>query len=297
MSQQPPRSVALHIGAHKTATTHLQRSIVMQKEALIKAGLRFYGPESLRGPKKGLADIFGLETFKRPTHPTRSREEQREFMFKDGHRLILSDENFIGVLHNKRGNMLAPLYPMADERVQDLAEAIGVGPVDVMIGLRSPATFLTSAYGQLLMGGQLNSFDDYIAKNPLSQVYWPGLVARLRQCAGVGRIVVWQFEEYRWRFHKICAAMMGDHVDMRIKPFPDKVHLGLSAAAVEHIMAHLEGIEASRLVDQARTAYPVSELNPPFAPFDAAEIAAATVDYDQQIADIADIEGVTVLRP
>lgn len=297
MSQQPPKSVALHIGAHKTATTHLQRSFAMQNNALIKAGLRYYGPDTLRGPKKGLGDVFGLDIYKRATHPVRSREEQRAFMFKDGHRLILSDENFVGVLHNGQGNMLAPLYPKADVRVQALAEAIDVGPIDVMIGVRHPATFLTSAYGQSLMGGQLNSFDDYIAKNPLSQIYWPGLVARLRECAGVGRIVVWRFEEYRWRFHKICAAMMGDDVNMRIKPFPDKVHRGLSGAAVAHIMGHMNEMDAAQLVDQARASFPVSADNPAFAPFDASETEAATVEYDQQVADIEGISGVTVLRP
>jgi len=297
MNQHPPRSVALHIGAHKTATTHLQRSFVMQQDALIRAGLRYYGPDTLRRPKRGLGDLYGLDAYRRQTFPTRTREEQRDFMFKDGHRLILSDENFVGVLHNKAGNMLSPLYPRAEARVQGLAEAIDVGPVDVLIGLRNPATFLVSAYGQAIMGGQLSSFEDYIARNPLPQIYWPGLVARLRQCSGVGRIIVWRFEEYRWRFHKICAAMMGDHVDMRIRPLPKKVHLGLSNAAVAHVLAHLDTVDAATLGEQARKAYPVSEAHPAFAPFAPDEIAAATADYDRQIAEISDIAGVTFLRP
>ena len=297
MNQLPPRSVALHIGAHKTATTHLQRSFVMQQDALIRAGLRYYGPDTLRRPKRGLGDLYGLAAYKRQTFPTRSREEQRDFMFKDGHRLILSDENFVGVLHNKAGNMLSPLYPMAQARVQGLAEALDVGPMDVLVGLRNPATFLVSAYGQAIMGGQLSSFEDYSAKNPLSQIYWPGLVTRLRQCSGVGRIIVWRFEEYRWRFHKICAAMMGDHVDMRILPLPKKVHLGLSNAAVAHVLEHLDTADLATLGERARKAYPISEAHPAFAPFSQDEIAAATADYDRQIAEISDIAGVTFLRP
>ena len=295
MSQQPPRSAAIHIGAHKTATTHLQRSFAMQQEALIGAGVRYYGPETLRRPKQSLGDVFGLEGFKK-THPTRSPEVQTDFMFKDGHRLVLSDENFIGVLHNKQGNMLSPLYPKAETRVQALSEALNVGPIDVMIGIRNPATFLVSAYGQALLGGQIISFEDYIAKNTLQQVYWPGLVARMRRIPSVGRIVVWQFEEYRWRFHKICAALMGAEVKMRIVPLPNKVHRGLSAAAVAHVLAQMEAVDANVLGDQARKAFPLGPENPVFAPFSPAEVAAATADYDRQIADIERIVGVTVLR-
>lgn len=296
MNQPFPRSAALHIGAHKTATTHLQRSFAMQQEALIKAGVRYYGPDTLRRPRRGLGDLFGLEGFGK-THPTRSRAEQADFMFKDGHRLVLSDENFIGVLHNKHGNMLSPLYPKAELRVDALSKALDVGPIDVMIGVRDPTSFLVSAYGQALLGGQLNTFDSYVAKNPLSQIYWPGLVARLRGLPTVGRIVVWRYDEYRWRFHKICAALMGDQVNMRILPLPNKVHRGLSGAAVAHVLTHLETGDPQILGDQARKAYPVSEQTPAFAPFSVAEVEAATADYDQQIADIAGIDGVTVLRP
>jgi len=296
MSQQTPRSVALHLGAHKTATTHLQRSFMVQQGALNHAGIRYYGPDTLRRPQGGLGNLFGLDGFGK-THPTRSRAAQTDFMFKDGHRLVLSDENFVGVLHNHKGKMLSPLYPKAEMRVLGLSEALNVGPIDVMIGVRNPATFLVSAYGQALLGGQMISFDDYIIKNPLSQIYWPGLIARMRQVPNVGRIVVWRYEEYRWRFHKICAALMGDEVKMRILPLPKKVHRGLSGAAVAQVLEQMATGEAGLIGDLARKAFPVGDTNPPFAPFSVAEAAAATADYDQQIADIERIDGVTVLHP
>ena len=210
-------------------------------------------------------------------------------MFKDGHRLILSDENFVGVLHNKHGGILSPLYPMAAERVQDLAEAIDAGPIDVFIGVRNPASFLVSAYGQALLGGNLITFDDYTTRNPLAQIYWPGLVARLSQCSAVGRIFVWQYEDYRWRFHKICAAMMGEAVDMRIVPIAEHVNRGLSAAAVQHVLDNAQSMDAQRLGDQARKAFPVSDTCPAFA--------LAEQDYATQLREIAAIEGVTVLGP
>ena len=293
----PPRSVALHVGVHKTATTHLQRSFGAQQSALIAAGIRYYGPENLRRPTKGLGEIFGLGIHKSAGPPKRSCADQADFMFKDGHRLILSDENFIGVLHDRSGKIVTPLYPHAEKRITALATALNAGPIDLFLGLRNPASFIASAYGQALLGGKPLSFSDYIAQNPVAQIYWPDLVSRLRATQGVGHIYVWEYEDYRWRFYDICAAMMGPDVAMRIMPFPDRVHRGLSEAAVVEILAQAPEDSARDVADGARTAYPAGAKYPSFDPFHIQDKTAAAASYARQIAEIETISGVTVLRP
>ena len=293
---QPRKSVAFHIGAHKTATTHLQRSFMLQRAALNKAGVRYYGPDSLRAPMCGIADLFGVDVGQAEITPKRTGPEQREFMLKDGHRLVLSEENYIGVLHDREGRILTPLYPRAQERVAALADAVDAGPIDVLIGVRNPASFLISSYGQALMGGLRISFDEYLAMNPLSAINWAGLVARISAIPMVGRIVVWQFEEYRWRFHKICGAMMGDDVQMRIKPIPEAVHRGLSAAAVQSALAQEKTDDFSAIVEAARDRFPICDAQLKFAPFPPEDLERAERDYHAQLAAIDAIEGVTILR-
>lgn len=290
-----PRSIALHIGAHKTATTHLQRSFGAQQQALIDAGVRYYGPESLRRPGKGLGDLFGLDLYQTP-QPTRSPADQLDFMFKDGHRLILSDENFIGVLHDKNGLIRTPLYPLASGRIEALAEAMDAGPIEVCIGLRNPASFIRSAYSQALLGGRLITFSEYLSQNPLDQIYWPGLVARVRSTVGVGRVTVWLFEDYKWQFYKACAALMGDLVNMRIVPLPDPVHLGLSEAAVARILSQTGKGDLRDIAADARGTYPVGDDFPAFDPFSPADKAASEAEYAAQIVAIDQIKGVTILR-
>ncbi|MFT5867665.1 MAG: hypothetical protein ACI82I_003428 [Gammaproteobacteria bacterium] len=292
-----PRSVVMHIGAHKTATTHLQRSLLAQQQALTSAGIQYYGPANLRRPGKGPGDIFGLDIYHEPSKPTRSRAEQADFMFKDGHRLILSDENFIGALHDKQGNIISPLYPKAAKRIAALAGAVGAGPMDVCIGLRNPASFLKSAYSQALIGGKPIAFSDYLSKNPLDQIYWPGLVGRVRSAAGVGRVTVWAYEDYKWRFHKICGALMGDLVNMRILPISDYVHRGLSEAAVARVLSKSGADDPRSMADEARSTYPVSDEYPAFDPFSPTEKAASEAEYAAQLAAIGKIDGVTILGP
>ena len=101
MTQSPPtgfqnnRSVAIHIGAHKTATTHMQQSLEASEDRLAAQGVRFYGPKALRKENQSLIDVFNLQVDHHTPKPTRSKAEQLEHMLGDGHRLVLSNENFI----------------------------------------------------------------------------------------------------------------------------------------------------------------------------------------------------------
>ena len=102
--------------------------------------------------------MLGLKTHKNVPEPTRSAPDQIDFMFKDGRRLILSDENFIGVLHDQDGRILSPLYPRGAPRVEEFATTPDLGAVDIYLGLRNPTGFLTPAYSQALLGGRKVGF-------------------------------------------------------------------------------------------------------------------------------------------
>ncbi len=269
----------------------------MQQQALINNGVRYYGPENLRRPERGLGDVFGLEVYDAPPKPRRSRAEQTEFMFKDGDRLILSDENFVGVLHDKHGHIHTPLYPYSAERVSALATAIDSGPLELFVGLRNPASFLSSAYSQALLGGRQITFADYLDANPLDQVFWAGWIARLRSAAGVGHVTVWLHEEYHQMFRVITRAMTGSGTEMRVVPIEQPVHVGLSARAIDHVVGYAGADDLRDVAAAARAAYPTGSKSPAFDPFDDVQKAAAQADYDNQIAQIGQIDGVTVLRP
>jgi len=82
-----------------------------------------------------LGDIFGLDIYDAPPKPTRGVAEQMDFMFKDGHRLVFSDENFVGVLHDQNGQISQPLYPRSVQRIAALADALSdAGPLSLFVG-------------------------------------------------------------------------------------------------------------------------------------------------------------------
>ena len=53
-------SICLHVGAHKTATTHLQNSLADAAMALAAVGVMFYGPRDFRWGKPTLQTRFGI---------------------------------------------------------------------------------------------------------------------------------------------------------------------------------------------------------------------------------------------
>ncbi len=292
----PPKSIALHIGAHKTATTHLQRSLLASEAALATHKARYFGPDKLRGQGQGLIDRFGLrvEGAKAANRSSLAPSDQLAAMAEGADRLVLSDENFIGNLQTKTGNMSMPLYPRANERVAALADAADLGAIDVFLGLRGPADFLTSAYSQLLMGGDAIAFAEYLAQNPMRSIYWPGLVARLVSLPQIGRLFVWRQEDYAGVFPQICSHLIGS--PLPIRPLAGMAHRGLSAQAVDVALDTFARTGERGAGKSARDVYPVNQIYPAFAPFDDQTIAQSAAEYETQIADIAKLPRVTVLR-
>jgi len=191
--------VALHIGAHKTASTHLQASLNAAALDLAAAGVRFYGPDYLRKQGRTLPQMFGLAE----AEARRPAPDQARFLAKDGHRIVLSEENFCGPLHDGRGQMAIPLYPLAEARVGALVHALNPLPVDLFVAIRDPARFVTSAYSQMLMGGHVMPFRAFRAANPFRRIGWAALIGRLRAVPGLRSLTVWQYEDYSATFGQI----------------------------------------------------------------------------------------------
>ncbi len=292
----PDFSVAFHIGAHKTATSHLQRSLRDATDPLADAGVRYYGPADLRLPGRSIRRLFSLHD--QPARaPRRTPQDQLALMRKGGHRLLLSEENYIGVLNSPRRREIRMRYPYAARRITALANVLDAGGLDVFLSIRNPATFLTSAYCQQLLGGRIMTIDRYLRINPLESVNWFSLVKRLRRAKGVNRLTIWRYEDYQALFPQICAAMVGETASGLVQPLPRRIHVGLSAKAVAAVHRQTGDVPPDKRGNVARNLFPVGPDAPAFDGFDKDQHAIAEQAYQAQISAIAGLDGVTFLRP
>ena len=290
-----PLSIAFHIGAHKTATSHLQRSLLRAQGALAAAGVRYYGPDYFRLPGHSIQALFGFRPVTKDGGAMRPAAEQLALLQQDGHRIVLSEENFIGPLNQPHGRGMRHRYKSADARLTDLAKAIG-RQVDVFLAVRRPTAFINSAYCQMLLGGRVQPVAVFQRRNPLSSVDWVDLVSRLRAAPGVGALTVWQYEDYAALFPQIIAGLVGAETAHCVPPRPRHINRGLSDAAVARVLASEGDATAPTAAQMARQELPVDDGHPPFDGFAPEEHAIGDAAYARQLAQIATMPGVTLLR-
>lgn len=296
-------SVILHVGAHKTATTHLQHSLHGARRRLVQDGIRFFGPMDLRQPGQRLEARFNL-----PFNPRKTVADLRPAplvladMLGDGTRLVISEENFIGSLFDKRypgpfHSLPRPLYPHAQGWVSALAGAVAPHTgIEVCIGLRDPAGFLNSAYGLVLQAGSTVDVAGFKRRNAIQDIDWVGLVRRLAETRGVRSVTVWRYEDYRAVFAQVMTVLLGP-VGADVPPVAHRVNRGLSAAAVAFIQDHRAMAAEGSLWHLARETCPVGPDHPAHDGFSAQERATSQRLYAAQWNAIGDLPGVTRLMP
>jgi hypothetical protein len=292
----PPLTIAFHIGAHKTATSHLQRSLKHARQALAAEGVRYYGPVYFRQPGHSIQALFGFRPGAHSDEALLPASEQLALLRKDGHRLVLSEENFIGRLNQPHGRSMGHRYKSAGARVDSLATAVGQ-KIDVCLGVRRPTAFINSAYCQMLLGGRIQPVQVFQKRNPLSSVDWVDLVTQLRHAIGVGQLTVWQYEDYGGVFPQISANLVGAEAAHLVSPRPKYVNRGLSAAAVAHVMIQPDAPTGEGRANAARKQFAVEDGHAPFDGFAEEEHAISDASYARQIKAIDGMAGVTLLRP
>ncbi len=289
-------SVTIHMGAHKTATSHLQNSLEQHHDILADDGVRFYGPSYLRRKGKSLDRMFGLRGLW-PAGGPEDAQARLEMLARGGTRVVISEENFLGPLYLPGGRISIPIYAAGPEQLESLVRSVAPNPVRLFLSVRNPATFLTSAYSQTLFGGNVLTPKAFRTMNPVEDIDWAQLVARFAAIPGIGEIYVWRYEDYRALFRTLMRRMLRWRLGSRIAPIETPVHPGLSEDAVRQVLAWHDKGQTRALAGRAREAHPISTTNPKFDLYNTAINAAATAVYDLQMEEIAALPGVTVLTP
>jgi hypothetical protein len=226
----------LHIGAHKTASTHVQMTLKRSSVALASAGIDYFGPERTRRKQDALRlpellNDDGIEA-------RSGRAHARGVFARSAGDLVISDENILGMAHGLRMIREGRFYPGAAQRLARLAETLPDRPLRLGLALRDPAGFLASAYCQRLCAGKFLTWDDFIAGTDPAGMLWSDLLARLRAVMPGLHWLVWTFEDYIRAPETLVPALLD-------RPgFPAVVkrkleHPGLSAAAQASLMAEV----------------------------------------------------------
>lgn len=295
MVRQVP--VSLHLGAHKTASTHVQRSLVRNEDLLRAHGVRFLGPRYLRRAPHHMYDLFGL----RPSGGLRdglSGAEQVARLADGADRLVLSEENMLGQALTE-GNP-AMLYPAAGFRVERFVQTVAPCPVTLFLSVREPCRWLASLYAQRVCAGEVREFKDYSAEHPPSAMRWSDLAARLTEVEGIKGLVVWRYEDYPAVSAPVFRRMLGWRVGPLVKRIEKRVHTSLGVAEIDQMRQWSRDGRAGKPKDWLR------ELNlrdedadkrQVFDPWTAQDLQASRAEYETDLETLAALDGVRFLTP
>lgn len=285
-----PEGIALHIhvGAHKTASTHLQKSLRKAHADLLTRGIVFFGPESLRGD-------FPLPKLSAP-NPNPPVALLEQLSRNRSCRLVLSDENILG--GTRAGNLAqgAQFYPNADQRMRRLLTSLGSTNVTLYMGIRAPLAFLTSAHGQHIISGRIEPFQSYCEGVALERLRWSELAERLLAITDVKRIVIWRYEDYPRIAPSVLEEMLGHNFEVPV--IENALHVSLSVRALEHVKRLLAADPDGpirEMIRESRRLFPKSDQNPGPAYFSSSRIEEDNAAYSEDNMRLLNMERVSFL--
>lgn len=226
--------IILHLGAHKTASTYLQKRMGRSQGRLRRHKISFHGPKSLR-PRVNLALGDGKGMSRAETHLRRRDCINRLIAEEDGigtQRLVLSEEQFLGPLRDMVQG--CDFYQDAADHLAPLAAALEDRPIKIMLSVRGYASFLASVYGQVVRGWRFLPFDQKTRSHLLNQARgWPEVVEQVIDLfPSASQIVLWRYEDFGVVEDQVLTHMAGPAADL-LRPLPERPFAALSQAAVD----------------------------------------------------------------
>ena len=280
----------VHIGAHKTATTHLQDVLEACRPSLLAGGVDFIPRHQSRLLRFHNHTGRGNWRLMAGGMPMRRRMAAMIEPYRSGPgTVILSDENIPGLATALLGG---PFYPQAEERLQPFAALARAVPVTLFVSIRSPDTLLPSAYAQVLRSRPMPGGFEPIRRQALADPpRWQPFIDRLSRAVPDAHIKFWRFETYRQHDRAILSRFTG--VDLPELP-PIEAPSSTRSPSAE-AMARIEALDPKPTPEAYAAA--VAQIidtdtgADQYAPFSAVETECLRKAHE------ADIENIRRLHP
>lgn len=292
----PLASITLLAGAHKTASTHLQSTLLAQRARLADEGVGLIGPREVRAHLRAAMQPTGLAAAE-----TRALAQAAFAQLCPGARhIVVMEENTLGATF--RPFLLGPkglLYPFAGKRLGEAWSAFAGRELRLGLAIRNPATFLPSCWSEQLLHGEWQSFRDYVQGVPPGVPRWSSLVNRV--LAVQPELSFWTYEDYPAVLPQIIDWATGlAGFGAACPPHAERPRPGLSAKAAEILhrkMAAEPSRDHKRMARRARWAAPLGPGIAPFRPWTEAERSRLDAAYAEDLRALATLAGVRRLAP
>ena len=289
--------IALHIGAHCTDEDFLLKTLLVNRENLAQSGVVVPEPGRYRPVVRETLHIL------KDAAPTPEMQEtilDALLDEDDARRVVLSHDSFLCVPGMALGD--GALYPMVGKKAPRLRTLFAHSEVSFHIALRDPATFIPSVFER----AQETEFANFISDVDPMTLRWSSVISRLRQAVPEAPVTVWCNEDTPLIWPEVLRAVAGLDASAKLKAEHEFLRNVMSRNGVQRLQVYLDQHPPANIAQRRRV---VSAFLDKFAQDDALEQeidlpgwSAAYVDtlsqlYDEDVAQIAAMEGVTFIAP
>lgn len=181
------KRLLLHLGAHKTGTSVIQRYMRDTPKLMAKNKVGF----TLRGETD---ELIGWSQAKKLEAQRQATIDRIKADFDQGmDYFVLSHENAIGrpFVEGKRG-----LYPRSELTAQNLAENFAsFDDVTVLFYIRKQSSFLESYYLQTIHEGGSETFSEWLRKIDMANISWKPVVENIRNAFKGRKVIIRDFHD------------------------------------------------------------------------------------------------------
>ncbi|MEA2047497.1 MAG: hypothetical protein U9O64_03520 [Campylobacterota bacterium] len=275
-------TIKLYIGAHKTATTHIQSVLEANEELLMKNSIRVSTPNRLR-PK-------WIQLFMEYCHHNRvSNKEELLALSPTRGTWIFSEENFVG--NSYELSQASTLYPNILMRLKCFVALYPKAKIELYFSIRSYETFYRSTYLEVVRNRGYLPFNHYYKETLFQSKSWVNVIEMFSQVIPQENITLWCYEEIHHLMPEIINLMTElNNAKKLIKNYPIiKTRESLSQKSLE-VLASLSSAmsqeESKKIVEVINNKYPLSDKYPKFIAFDTEKAEQFRIKYQQDIVNI-----------
>lgn len=246
--------VILHIGAHRTGTTTLQRLLEQNAHNLRQIGVTAWTPRTTRA---GMFDAMLKPPVEwTPEVRTRIRRDmgriavEMERLRQAGQRvLIVSEENMIG---NCRANCARTrLYPLISERLQVFRAVFGKHTTRVCMGIRRYDAWWASALSYGIPVGFDYPDDAALDRMVTQPRTWTKIIREVGRVFRGADLVVWDFDDVIGQADAQFAALTGGRFRGGFRVRDGHHHRSPAPDALRQVLAD-RGVAAELATDRGR---------------------------------------------
>lgn len=288
--------IVYHLGAHCTDEERLLKCLLKNRGLLSDEGIIVPGPARYRNLIRDTATTLKGQP---ATQDTQALVLDQIMDEDRADRLILSWDNFLAF---PQWAVRRQLYPSAGERVRAFTQIFPDIQAEFYLAIRNPATFLPELFHKQ-RGKTLDEFFD--GTNPM-ELRWPAVITDILSANPDVPLTVWCDEDTPLLWPEVLRAVSGHDPEIELEETDDLLASIMSEDGFRRMKAYIAShptqndAQYRRVVSAFLDKFALPERidmefeMPGWSP-DLVE--ALTRQYDQDVARIAHMPGVTFLTP